>query len=259
MNRPFKLKARIAAGETIIGSWLSFTDLMIAEMMTGAGFDFLAVDMEHGHGDRLEMLRVIQIVELAGCCPLVRVASNDFSLIKQAMDYGAHGIIVPDIRSAAEARRAVQSMYYPPRGARGVGLARAHGFSRDFEGYRDERLPQAVLVTQIEHHEAVAHLDEILAVEGVDAFIIGPYDLSGSLGLPGKFDDPQVKALLDRAGAAAANSAKPGGYHIVQSDHQLLRRRINEGCRFMAYGTEMIFLSEKIALESAFVKTLRKS
>lgn len=257
MPQPFTLKPRLLAGETIIGSWLCLASAPLAEMMAGAGFDYLAVDMEHGHAGPAEMLRLIQVVELAGAAPLVRVAANEIAYIKSAMDAGAHGIIVPDVRSAADARRAVQAMYYPPRGTRGVGLSRAQGYGSDFQAYRDERLPNALLVVQIEHHRAVDDLDAILAVDGVDAFIIGPYDLSGSIGRPGEFSDPDVQKLLDRASASVRASAKPGGYHIVQSDHVLLQKRIDEGCRFMAYGTEMTFLGEKLESECAFTRSLK--
>ena len=112
---------------------------------------------------------------------------------------------------------------------------------------------------QIEHYQAVDDLDAILAVDAVDAFIIGPYDLSGSIGRPGEFTHPDVIALLDRAGAAIRTSTKPGGFHIVNSDEALLRRRLGGGCRFMAYGTEMIFLGEKLHDTAAFLRDLRSS
>lgn len=257
MPSSFTLKKRIAAGETIIGSWLSFDNTQLAEMMARAGFDFLTIDMEHGHASNAGLLSLIQTVELAGTTPLVRLAANEPRLIKSAMDAGAHGIIVPDIRSAAEAERAGQAMHYPPKGRRGVGLSRAQGFGFDFDAYRHDRLPQAILVVQIEHYQAVADLEAILAVDTVDAFIIGPYDLSGSIGRPGEFDHPEVVALLDRAETAIRSSAKPGGFHIVNSDEGALRKRLAGGCRFMAYGTEMIFLGEKLRDAGAFLNVLR--
>lgn len=253
----FRLQAKMRAGDLVIGSWLQFGYPQIAEMMAGAGFDYLVVDMEHGAMGVTGMLNLIQVTQLAGVAPVVRVPANEAHFIKTALDAGAEGIIVPDVRSPDEARKAVSAMFYPPRGARGVGLSRAQGFGMDFDGYRDERGPRAVLIVQIEHYNAVRTAHEILAVEGVEGFLIGPYDLSGSLGKPGAFDDPAVKAQLDAVEQVIATSTKPGGYHIVQSDRAALERRIKAGCRLMAYGTDMVLLGEKLRDESGFLRDLR--
>lgn len=253
----FRLKQKLRAGELVIGSWLQFGFPQLAEMMARVGFDYLVIDMEHGAMGIAGMLNLVQVSQLAGAAPIVRVPANEPHFIKTALDAGAEGIIVPDVRSAEEARKAASAMFYPPRGTRGVGLSRAQGFGMDFEGYRDERGPEAVLIVQIEHHQAVTEALDILAVDGVEGFLIGPYDLSGSLGKPGQFDDPEVKGQLDKVETVIAQSAKPGGYHIVQSDRAALSRRIEAGCRLMAYGTEMVFLGEKLRDERGFLKELR--
>jgi 2-dehydro-3-deoxyglucarate aldolase len=253
----FTLRTKLRGGELVIGSWLQFGYPQLAEMMVGAGFDYLVVDMEHGAMGVTGMRDLIQVVQLAGAAPVVRVPANEPHFIKTALDAGAEGIIVPDVRSPEEAKKAASAMFYPPRGTRGVGLSRAQGFGMEFDRYRDELEPQLTLIVQIEHHRAVATADEILAVEGVEGFLIGPYDLSGSLGKPGQFDDPEVKAQLDAVEGVIAKSKKPGGYHIVQSDHDAMRRRIAAGCRLMAYGTEMVFLGEKLRDEGGFVARLR--
>jgi 2-dehydro-3-deoxyglucarate aldolase len=255
-NNKIPLKQRLAAKQLTIGSWLSFGYPQLAEMMANSGFDWLTVDMEHGAMGTAGMLNLIQVIELSGCVPLVRVGQNDARLIKTAMDAGAHGVIVPDVRSAEEAQRAVDALYYPPRGKRGVGLSRAQGFGMGFDHYRTKRVEEFVLIVQIEHYKAVENLDEILAIDDVDGFIIGPYDMSASLGLPGEFSHPDVAALLDSVEARVKTVSKPGGYHIVHSDHAAMRQRIDAGCRFMAYGTEMIFLAEKRETEGGFVSGL---
>ncbi|MEQ1708689.1 MAG: aldolase/citrate lyase family protein [Terricaulis sp.] len=254
----FALKTKMRAGELVIGSWLQFGYPQIAEMMAKAGFDYLVIDMEHGAMGTAGMLNLIQVVQLAGIAPIVRVPANAAHFIKTALDAGAEGIIIPDVRSPEEARKAASAMFYPPRGTRGVGLSRAQGFGMDFDGYRDERGPQAVLIVQIEHHDAVRQAHDILAVEGVEGFLIGPYDLSGSLGKPGAFDDPEVKGQLDKVEAVIAASAKPGGYHIVQSDRDALERRIKAGCRLMAYGTDMVLFGEKLRDQGAVLRDMRE-
>ena len=248
----------MANGDLTIGSWLNFNSPLLTEMMASAGFDWLVIDMEHGVSDRGDLVHLVQVIELSGISPLVRLGANDPFLIKQAMDAGACGVVVPMIMSVEDAIAARDALYYPPIGKRGVGLTRAHDFGMDFDTYKEKAQSETVFIVQIEHVDAVDCLSEILDLEHVDGFIIGPYDLSGSLGKPGQFDDPEVAAALDKATQVIKSHAKPGGYHIVHSDQDTLRQRINQGCRFMAYGTEMIFLAEKLQEESQFLAGLKE-
>lgn len=240
------LKERVRAKQLTFGSWLSFSDLQITEMMARSGFDWLVVDMEHTSTTTSEMRAMIQVIDLAGVVPMVRVGANDPLLIKRALDAGARGIVVPMVCSAEDARAAADAVYYPPIGNRGVGLARAQGFGTGFDTYKSRQTDDLILIVQIEHHRAIEALDEILAVAGVDAFLIGPYDLSGSLGAPGDFGNAEVVAALEKASAVARDGEKPGGVHVVHSDSKALERVIGQGYRLIAYGTEMIFLSEKL-------------
>lgn len=254
----FQLRRSMRSGKLVVGSWLQFGFPQLAEMMARTGFDYLVIDMEHGAVGTAGMLDLIQVVQLSGVSPVVRVPANEAHFIKIALDAGAEGIIVPDVRSPEEARKAAMAMFYPPRGTRGVGLSRGQGFGMEFDLYRDVLEPELVLIVQLEHHQAVARASEILAVDGVEGFLIGPYDLSGSLGKPGQFNDPDVKAQLDAVEAIVACSSKPGGYHVVHSDRTAFRRRVEMGCRLMAYGTEMVFLGEKLRDEGAFVAEVRR-
>ncbi len=247
------LKKRIAAGELTVGSWLSFGYPGVCEVMATAGFDWLVVDMEHTAIDVSQAQQLIQIIDLAGCVPLVRVGENDPLAIKRAMDAGAHGVIVPMVNTVEEARAAASSVRYPPAGTRGVGLGRAHGYGLAFEKYKSWAEQETILIVQIEHIEGVQNLEEILAVDGVDGFIVGPYDLSGSLGRPGDFTHPQVAAALERVRQIMNDSPKVGGYHIVHSNRPELPARIDQGYRFIAYGDDMVFLAEKVRAEADFV------
>ena len=251
------LKERLAKKELTVGSWLNFGSPLLAEMMARAGFDWLVVDLEHGTAGLSDLVHMVQVIELAGVPPLVRVGANDPRLIKQAMDAGACGVVVPMVSSVEEARTAADALYYPPKGKRGVGLTRAHDFGMDFESYRKHAQEKSVLVVQIEHEKAVDALPAILDIAEVDAFIVGPYDLSGSLNKPGAFDDPDILALMERISDVVRTHPKPGGYHVVHSDRAALKARIDEGCRFLAYGTEMIFLAEKLRDERRFIDSLR--
>lgn len=253
------LKRKIKDGQLTLGSWLSFGYTPVCEMMAGMGFDWLVIDMEHTAIDTWQMFQLIQIIDLHGVAPLVRVGANDPLLIKRALDSGAHGVVVPMVNNAAEAKRAVEAAYYPPQGKRGVGLSRAQNFGTGFPEYKDWARKSTVVIVQIEHYEAVNNLTEILAVEGVDGFIIGPYDLSGSLGHPGDFNHPDVIAALETVKTTIRTGPVCGGYHVVQSSHADLRARIEEGYKFLAYGDDMVFLAEKLRDEHHFVDEVRQS
>ncbi|MCX6376330.1 MAG: aldolase/citrate lyase family protein [Armatimonadetes bacterium] len=251
-----RLKSRMRAGEVTIGSWLSFGYTPVCEIMTRVGFDWLVIDMEHTAIDTWQMMQLIQVIDLSGCVPLVRVGANDPLLIKRALDAGAHGVVVPMVNSAEEAARAVSSAYYPPRGTRGVGLSRAQDYGVGFEVYNEWAGTSTVVIVQIEHIRAVENLAEIVSVEGVDGFIVGPYDLSGSLGLPGQFDHPKVISALNAVRETMSRKGVVGGYHVVQSDHKNLQDKIAQGYRFLAYGDDMVFLAEKLREERDFIVQL---
>ena len=132
------LKERLRKKEVTIGSWITLGHPSVAEIMAKAGFDWLTVDMEHSAITLHQAQQLIQVIELSGVVPLVRVGENDPNLIKRVMDAGAHGVIVPMVNSKEDAEKAVRSVKYPPRGFRGVGLARAQKYGADFEGFIQE-------------------------------------------------------------------------------------------------------------------------
>ena len=250
------LKQKLARKKLTIGSWLSWGFSPVTEIMAKSGFEWLVIDMEHTAIDYTEAQQMIQVINLAGCVPLVRVGDNDPLIIKKVMDSGAQGVVVPMINSREEAQRAVESAYYPPKGKRGVGLSRAQGYGMDFQGYRQRAMEETVVIVQIEHVLGVQNLEQILSVEGVDGFIIGPYDLSGSLGQAGNFEHPDVLAALERIMKVMKDSSKPGGYHVVQTSREQLKQRIDQGYRLIAYGDDMVIFAEKLQEEGRFLTTL---
>ncbi len=167
-------------------------------------------------------------------------------IIKKALDSGADGIIVPMVCSEEDAINAVGYAKYPPEGKRGVGLARAqhYGFCDGFEKYKEFVQKDLIVIAQIEHIEGINNLDAILKTPGIDGTIIGPYDLSGSLGIPGKFDDIRVKNSLNIFKAICDKNKFSKGFHVVNSDPVKIQERINEGYRFIAYGTDYLFMGD---------------
>ena len=236
------LKAALQSGRPVLGSWLQFGNPAVAEIMAKAGFDWLAIDLEHSTISIETAGELIRIIDLAGCAPLVRLSSNDPVQAKRVMDAGACGVIVPSIRSAAEARQAVQAVKYPPAGSRGVGLGRAHGYGTRFAEHLEECRNSSVVIPMIEQMAGVERADEILNVEGVDGVFIGPYDLSASCGVTGELDHPLVTAAVQRVLAAARAAGKVAGIHVVHPAAGLVAARVSEGFRLIACGGDMLFL-----------------
>ncbi|MBI2138455.1 2,4-dihydroxyhept-2-ene-1,7-dioic acid aldolase [Candidatus Woesearchaeota archaeon] len=228
--------------------------------MAKMGFDWLAIDMEHSVISLEQAQNMICAIRGAGCIPLVRVPSNDPVIIKRVMDAGSTGVIVPMVNSAEDARKCVEAAYYPPFGKRGVGLARAQGYGFSFEEYRDNLQKEAVVIVQIEHIDAVKNIGAILSVKGVDGFLIGPYDISGSIGKPGEFDSGEMKSALSKTLAAAKSANALSGYHCVQPDAEKCIGLIKSGYRFIGYSLDTLLLGSacRIGIESIHEFTRKK-
>ena len=241
------LKIKLPKNQLTIGSWLTIGNTATTEIMSKSGyFDWLTIDIEHSAISISQVQEMIRVIELCNVAPLVRVGQNNPYLIKRVMDAGAHGIIVPMVNSKEDAENAVAAVKYPPRGNRGVGLARAQGYGFSFEEYKTWLEKESVVIVQIEHIKAIEDLESILCVPGVDGSIIGPYDLSGSLGCPGDFNQPEMlKALQDYEGICN-RLKKPKGVHVVQPDIRLYKEYRNKGYSFIAVGLDTLFLGTKI-------------
>lgn len=237
------LKEKIRRRETILGSWITIGNPYIAEIMAKSGFDFLTIDMEHSAITISEAQQLIQVIDLCGCSPLVRVTNNDPNKIKRVMDAGACGVIVPMVNSKGDAEKAVKAVRYPPNGNRGVGLARAQGYGLSFEAYKEWLEENSVVIAQIEHIDAVNNLEEIMTTDGIDGMIIGPYDLSGSLMVPGDFENEDVKEALERVESICNENDYLMGFHVVPPDPEMVVDKIRLGYRFLAYSLDELFLA----------------
>lgn len=236
----------------LIGSWVTLAHPAIAEIMANADFDWLAIDLEHSTITIREAEELIRVIELSGVTPLVRLTSNNPDLIKRIMDAGAHGIIVPMVNSEADAQNAVQAIKYPPIGSRGVGLARAQKYGSDFDSYKKWQKDGSIVLVQIEHIEAVKNLREILSVNYIDGFIVGPYDLTSSMGIPGEFSNTKFVEVMNEIRVIADEMNIPSGVHIIEPDSIQLKLRIEEGFKFIGYSLDIRMLDH--SCQSAFSK-----
>jgi len=234
-----ELKDKIRSCQATLGSWITIPHPVVAEIMAKAGFDWLAVDLEHTMTDLGAAGHLLQVIDLCGVSPLVRLTNNDRNQIKRLLDAGAHGIIVPMVNTPEDAAAAVAATRYMPEGNRGVGLFRAQQYGHGFRQYLEWQKSGAVVIVQIEHISALENLSEILAVDGVDGLMIGPYDLSCSMGIPGNFSHPDFVAAIAEIRKAAERQGICSGIHIVEPDHDSLVRHLAEGYRLIAYGVDM--------------------
>lgn len=233
------LKSNLAAKILTVGSWLSLGNPAIAEIMANAGFEWLVVDLEHSAITLREAEDLIRVITLCRKAALVRLSCNDPVQAKRVMDAGATGIIIPMVNNSDQARQGVDAIHYPPHGSRGIGLARAQEYGAGFDAYREWLPDGGVVIVQVEHRDAVENLEGILSVNGVDGFIVGPYDLSGSFGVPGQFDHPLMLDAMDKIKKVGDASGKACGIHIVEPDILQLQKRVAEGYTFIAYGVDM--------------------
>ena len=228
--------------QVAIGSWITLAHPAIAEIMANAGFDWLAIDLEHSVITIREAEELIRVIELSGVIPLVRLTSNNSDLIKRVMDAGAHGIIVPMVNSSLDAETAVQSIKYPPFGKRGVGLARAQKYGSGFDDYKKWQAEGSIVIVQIEHIDAVKNFREIMSVSGVDGFIVGPYDLTSSMGIPGEFSNLNYLEVMNKIREDAEEMNVSAGIHIVEPDTKQLKKSIDEGYKFIGYSLDIRLL-----------------
>ena len=245
MNRLEKvrtIRTALQIGSPVIGSWMQIPDSNIAEIMGRAGYQWVAIDMEHGPVAVNQLPDIFRALELGGTLPLARVASPLPINCRQALDQGAAGVVVPMISSAAQLQAIVTECHWPPRGRRGVGFQRANVFGKFFDSYTQEA-QESLVVAQIEHIAAVNDLESILKVKGLDAIMVGPYDLSASLGMTGDFENKKYKDVLSKILEVCAEQKVSCGIHVVQPDAKMLKQRISEGYTFIAYGVDTVFLN----------------
>jgi 2-dehydro-3-deoxyglucarate aldolase/4-hydroxy-2-oxoheptanedioate aldolase len=235
-----QFRSKLLAGDLLVGPVVTLPAPEVAEILAAAGFDWLFVDAEHAP---LGMRDVQALLQAAGFhCPcLVRVPAGEEAWIKKALDTGAAGLIIPQVHSPEQAERVVSLCKYPPQGARGVGVARAQGYGSRFGEYVATANEQLTVVVQAESAEAVRNIGAIARVPGVDAILVGPYDLSASLGKPGELADPDVRGAI----AAVRDACLSAGVRLgaFGADASAVQSFIDQGFTLIAAGIDTLFLS----------------
>lgn len=239
-----KLRRALLEREVTLGSWIQIGHPACAEVMARAGFDWVCVDLEHGVIDLERTADIFRALGGFDCVPVARLPLNDPIWIHRTLDAGARGLIIPMVKTAAEAEAAVREAKYPPRGTRGFGYSRANLYGVDFESYIASANDEIAMIMQIEHKDAIANMDAILRVEGVDGVFIGPLDLSGSMGITGQLAHPQMLGALETYRGACRSHKKSAGLHIIRPGEENVRRALDEGYTMLALGLDNVFLEQ---------------
>lgn len=234
-----ELKAKIARGEKAIGTWLSITDPAVTRMFTQLGFDFLLLDMEHSVINQHDLQTMLLMFADTPTCPIVRVPWHEPNWSKWALDAGAEGILFPNVTSAELARKLVAQCKYPPEGERGYFPKIAANFMMDIDEYMDGINDRTVVWMQIESVDGMKHMDEIMRVPGLDAVLIGPADLSFSLGVGNQYDSPVFNQALEEIFDHAEKAGLPVAYHMYDVSEQALAKGRRAG--MYSFGFDILF------------------
>lgn len=232
-------RKRLLADELLIGTMVTLGYTEVGEILAGAGFDWLFLDGEHSPMTPAVMQGVMQGAGREMPC-LVRLPAGDEVAIKKALDVGAAGIIVPWVNTAEQAAEVVMRAKYPPQGTRGVGLGRATGYGHTFKDYVDSANEETAVVVQAEHIRAVENIEDIVRVPGVDGVLIGPYDLSASMGLIGQVDHPEVQEAIGRVTQVCLDANVPLGIFGVTAE--AVKPYIERGFTLIVCGMDALML-----------------
>jgi 4-hydroxy-2-oxoheptanedioate aldolase len=250
------LKRRLAAGETVLGSWLSIGDGLSAEAMASLGWDWLLVDMEHGPISLSDAPALLTAIRAHGVVPIVRVAWNESSQIQRALDLGTFGILVPVVNNAGDARRVVQDARFPPLGERSLGGVRPGlAFGTEQSTYGARANAEVLVLVQIETETAVSNADAIFATEGIDGAFVGPNDLAVSAGKrwPDVWErDADYMRSIEAVAQAARRAGKVPG--ILARDAAMATRMIELGYRFVGVGSDIGYLTGGARRELALAR-----
>lgn len=250
-----ELKWRLRRGEQTVGIWITIPHPDVSEALSTLPFDWFVFDQEHSPLDEQLTQELMQAMKGTRIAPLIRVAWNDPVLIKKALDTGAYGVIVPWVNSREDAVKAVRACRYAPEGIRGCGPRRTILLDPDYLKTANREI---LVIVQIETEEAVEKAEDILSTEGVDAFFIGPFDLSTSMGLMGQVTHPKVQKAINRVFEIGRKLGVASG--IWCGAGMTLKERLEQGWQFLALGMDLDFLlnGARMVLEEAGVAAKRQ-
>ncbi len=251
------VKERLRNRKRIFGAWTSLAHPSISEIFSRMGIDFIGIDIEHSTISQEQSQRIIAASQANGTLCLPRVASHNPEMIRRLLDSGADGVIVPNVATSEEVEAVIGWVKYPSRGRRGYGIARGQGYGFDFAEYTSTWNEVSTVIVQIESIQAVENIDKILSYDEIDAVMIGPYDISGSLGIPGQIEHKKVKDAAQRVIDACIRHSKSCGTQVTEPDLKNVEEQFNSGFTFVVLASDIFLLWKWSARMKNIVDALR--
>ena len=239
------LRRRLRSRARTYGAWVSIGHPDIASLFASASGHFVGVDLEHTMTELSTIQAMIRACHEYGRACLPRIFPGQFEQLRRLLDAGADGVIVPQVSNREDIDRAVSALRYPPEGRRSFGVAAAHRFGRAFDAYVRSANRSLSLIIQVESTEAVTHIDTIVSHPAVDGVLVGPYDLSGSLGMPGALTHPRVTQACERVIQACAKASMSCGIHLPYPHTQEMQERLASGFTFLVLGSDVFHLYQR--------------
>lgn len=240
--QPRPLRSAVRNRRRVFGAWTSLGHPSITEIFTQAGVDFVGIDLEHSTISQEQSQRIMAAAQAGGAACLPRVSSHNGEQIRRLLDSGADGIIVPNVSSREEVERIVEWSRYPPVGRRSYGVARAQGYGAAFASYTAEWNERSTLIIQIESAHGAERAEELLSHDAIDGAMIGPYDISGSLGIPGQLSHPRVAAVCSRIVEVCRRSGKGCGTQLVEPTPERIDEAFAQGFTFVVLSSDVFLL-----------------
>lgn len=241
-QRQLKLKKALRNRERLFAGWVSFAHPSITETIAKAGFDFIAIDMEHSTINQAEAQRIIAASQAEGVPCLPRPVSHSNDYIKPLLESGADGMLIQMVNTQEDVKILIDNFKYPPIGKRSYGVSRAQGYGFDFEEYITCWNQNSTFIIQVESIQAVNNIEKLLSFDEVDGVMVGPYDISGSLGFPGQTDHPKVIEASKKVITACEKYSKSCGTQIADPNEKNIKGLFDLGYTYVILGSDLFVL-----------------
>tara|TARA_B100001175_G_C19510726_1_gene643696 strand:- start:2145 stop:2924 length:780 start_codon:yes stop_codon:yes gene_type:complete len=241
-ERQLKLKKALRNRERLFAAWVSYAQPSITETFAKAGFDFIAIDMEHSTINQSEAQRIVAACQAEGVPCLPRPVSHSNNYIKPLLESGADGILIQMVNTPEEVENLINHLKYPPIGKRSYGVSRAQGYGFDFDEYISQWNQTSTFLIQIESIEAVNNIEKLLSFDEIDGVMVGPYDISGSLGVPGQLDHPKVLEASKEIIEACEKYEKSCGTQLNDPNPKNIQSLFDLGYTYAILGSDLFVL-----------------
>lgn len=252
------IRKKIKSNIPSFGTWQQIQSIEISKILSNGDYDWITLDLEHGAFDNSFLSYAFDKIIANGCLPLARISKPDRYLARSVLDYGAGGIIIPMIENKEQLQEIINYSIWPPHGKRGVSFCNANDFGESFKDYSKEA-KNPLIIAMIENKKGVENLKQILSVKNLDAILIGPYDLSASLGILGKFSHKDFVKCQNKIFRMCKEFRVPFGFHITEPKKKIVTNKLNQGATFIALGLDTTFLINFSKLDKYYEKKKNKT